>query len=267
MSATLAISNLTVQYSNRTEPAVQDVSFELQRGEISVLIGPNGSGKSTLIKALLGLIDYEGDVTIFGQPVASQYGNIGYVPQRFSFDYTFPITVGEFLDISHMHQYEHASDDAKELKHDHDSIEHALDAVQLHETRSQLLSDLSGGQLQRVLLARALLNEPELLILDEPEAGIDVGAEQTFYDVLQDLVKEQGVTVLLASHELDVVYGYADQVLCLNKRLVCSGKPGAVLNQETFEELYGHGVRVYGHSCDNKHGHHHDHHQEEHGRD
>ncbi len=246
MSAALSISNLTVQYNSRAHPAVEDVSFAVERGSISALIGPNGSGKSSLIKAVLGLVKYEGKIEVFGASVEEQYGNIGYVPQRFSFDHTFPITVSEFLDISHMHEYE------QDISHRHDSIDHVLDVVQLHDTQDHLLSDLSGGQLQRVLLARALIHEPELLVLDEPEAGIDVGAEQTFYDVLDDLVQEQQVTVLLASHELDVVYGYADQVICLHRRLVCAGTPGEALKQETFEKLYGHGIRHYEHACDHR---------------
>jgi ABC-type Mn2+/Zn2+ transport system ATPase subunit len=245
MSA-IDIRNLTVQYSQRAHPAVDQVSFQVERGQIAVIIGPNGSGKSSLIKALLGLLDYEGAVRLFDQPSVEQYGNIGYVPQRFSFDYTFPITVEEFLNISHLHEYEHS---AEESDHAHDSIEHVLERVKLDDTRHRLLADLSGGQLQRVLLARALINEPDLLVLDEPEAGIDVGAEQTLYDVLEELARRSGVTVLLSSHELDVVYSHADQVLCLNRRLVCSGRPGEVLSQDTFEQLYGRGLRVYEHGC------------------
>jgi zinc transport system ATP-binding protein len=109
------------------------------------------------------------------------------------------------------------------------------------------LTALSGGELQRVLLARAFVHKPKLLILDEPEAGIDVGGEQTLYELLTDLVKKEGLTILTASHELDVVFEFTDQVVCLNRKLICKGKPKEVLNQSTFMKMYGKHISFYAH--------------------
>ncbi|QQS39476.1 metal ABC transporter ATP-binding protein [Candidatus Woesebacteria bacterium] len=234
----LQIDNLTVKYPGYAYHAVENVSFQVEENTINALIGPNGSGKSTVIKAILGLLEYEGTIQVFGKNVNEVYSNIGFVPQRFTFDPTFPITVGEFVAFSLMSLKKNV------IK---EKIKKTLERVDAYQLITQKLSSLSGGQLQRVLLARALINDPKLLILDEPEAGVDVGGEQTFYDLIESLVKKQKVTALIASHELDVVFTYASQVICLNKTLLCSGKPQEVLDRETFENLYGRDLKFYGH--------------------
>lgn len=238
MNPALLVTNLTVMYPGYTHAAVEDVSFEVREHSITALIGPNGSGKTTVLKAVLGLLEFEGEIRVFGKPVSQMYQTIGYVPQRFSFDPTFPITVSEFVSLAHVRS-------AGEGSEAH--VRHTLDSVNAESLEQRKLSTLSGGQLQRVLLARALVNDPTLLLLDEPEAGVDVGGEQTFYDLIEKLVERRQVTALIASHELDVVYAYAQQVICLNRRMLCSGKPRDVLNQETFEKLYGRGLKFYGH--------------------
>lgn len=236
----LTISNLTVIYPMRSDPAIEDVFFTIAPGTITMLIGPNGSGKSTVMKAILDLVPFSGEIRVFGKHVQDAYHEIGYVPQRFSFDEQFPITVDEFLNIS-VSQY--ISDNGK-LR---ESINRALDEVGALGLRTQKLSSLSGGQIQRVILARAIAHRPKLLLLDEPESGIDVGGEQTFYDLVQRLVEEDGMAALVASHELDIVYTYANQVICINKRMFCSGVPREVLNQDMFSNLYGRNLRFYGH--------------------
>ncbi len=236
----LSISNLTVTYPSRRHPAIEDIFFTVAPGTITMLIGPNGSGKSTVMRAVLDLVAYEGEVRILGKPLHEVYREVGYVPQRFSFDEKFPITVDEFLNVS----VSHYIPDRKQLR---ESIHRALGEVGALGFRTQKLSALSGGQLQRVILARAIAHRPKLLLLDEPESGIDVGGEQTFYDLVQRLVKEEQMAVLVASHELDIVYTYANQVICINKRMFCSGVPREVLNQEMFMDLYGRHLRFYGH--------------------
>jgi len=237
MKHILEVKNVSVQYPYAVESAIEQISFSLKPETITALIGPNGSGKSTLIKAILGLIPYKGTILLDGKPIENSYKEIGYVPQRFSFDTTFPITVSEFISLV----VENRSGDVHEV----------LKQVRMEGKAHSLLSQLSGGQLQRVLLARAIVNNPGILILDEPEAGVDVGGEQTFYTLLEQMVKEKKITVLIATHELDIVYTFAEDVLCLNRVLVCSGPPKQTLNKEMFTELYGRELQFYGH-------HHHD---------
>jgi ABC-type Mn2+/Zn2+ transport system ATPase subunit len=238
--AALLVNNLSVTYPSQSQPAIEDIFFALAPGTITMLIGPNGSGKTTVIKAILELVSYQGDIKVMNKPLHKSYQEIGYVPQRFSFDETFPITVEEFLRLSVFHYI--PQKDALEK-----SIDQTLHEVGAFDLKSRKLSSLSGGQLQRVILARAIAHRPKLLLLDEPESGIDVGGEQTFYDLIQRLVKDEGMAVLVASHELDIVYTYADQVICINRRMFCSGIPREVLNHEMFVDLYGRELKFYGH--------------------
>lgn len=246
MKTALEIENLTVTYPGYTHPAIENISFTVNENSITALVGPNGSGKSTLIKAVLGLIPYSGKILVFGKPVEKMYHGIGYVPQRFSFDPTFPITVEEFVRLV---LYGHGENVAKR------QLSKALSYVDADNLKQRKLSTLSGGQLQRILLARALAHDPKILLLDEPEAGVDVGGEQTFYDLLEKLVKDKKVTAVVASHELDVVYTYAQNVICINRKMFCEGTPKDVLTQEVFTELYGRGLKFYGHTHIKKHKH------------
>lgn len=245
MSSAVKVSDLSITYSGFTHPAINRVSLDIPEGKISALIGPNGSGKSSLMKAILGLVPYKGKIEVFGKPVGELAGQVSYVPQRVSFDLTFPITVAEFI-----HMPETVLKPSVQKKA---VVSEALERVGAPKLENRHLSSLSGGQLQRVLLARALATHPKLLMLDEPEAGVDVGGEQTFYDLVEELVGRDQLTVIVASHELDVVYTYAEHVVCLNQEVVCVGKPQEVLTQQTFEELYGRSLKFYGHA----HRHHH----------
>jgi len=242
--SSLEINDLTIIYPGYAHAAIENVTFSVSEGTIAALIGPNGSGKTSIIRAILGLVDYKGEIKVFGKPIQKSRSLIGYVPQRFSFDPTFPITVFEFISMV-----------LPTAKRSRQLVDEALQYVEGTDLIKRKLSDLSGGQLQRVLLARALVIKPSLLLLDEPEAGIDVGGEQTFYDLMEKLVKDENITALVASHELDIVYAYAQQVICVNRKMLCYGVPKDVLNQETFVELYGRGLKFYGH--ENLHNHKH----------
>ncbi len=235
MKPILEVKDVTVRYPHTTHSAIEDISFELKPDSITALIGPNGSGKSTLLKAILGFVPFTGKIQLNGTTISTQLNKIGYVPQRFSFDTSFPITVHEFLHLACAQK----SFDAE--------INNLMDEVNMNGKDSKLLSSLSGGQLQRILLVRSLLQNPQLLILDEPEAGVDVGGEQSFYTLLQKLVIEKHLTVLIATHELDIVHTFADKVLCINQKLVCTGTPKSVLTQEMFQNLYGQHLKFYGH--------------------
>ncbi|MBN1778628.1 MAG: metal ABC transporter ATP-binding protein [Candidatus Buchananbacteria bacterium] len=229
----LEVKNLSVDFGG--QKILNDLSFAVKKGELVAIIGPNGSGKSTLFKAILDLIDYQGEVKVFGQKVRENYKQIGYVPQRFSFDKGFPLTVGEFLNFS---------SDKKNKKR----INFVLTEVDMDKQQDKLLGQLSGGQLQRVLIARALLNEPKLLLLDEPTAGIDLEGEHDFYQIIEHQNKRHAMTILMISHEVNMVYGFASQVLCLNRDLFCFGHPKEVVTKEVMEKLYGQKVKLTPHS-------------------
>ncbi len=221
------VENLKVVFGSHT--VLSHVSFEITRGQIAAMIGPNGSGKTTLIRAMLGLIPMtHGQVLFDGQPLAHMRTRIGYLPQRFQFDPNFPINVKEYLELS-------GGD------HAHDSFTSKLEEVGLPTSvLKKKLGSLSGGQLQRVLIAQATLHDPAILILDEPSTGIDIVGEKQFYDLIKSQQQLHGTTILLVSHDISVIAKVVDQVICINKRLVCFGPPKSALTQETLSELYGH---------------------------
>jgi zinc transport system ATP-binding protein len=229
MTDAIAVTKLTVRYGDQL--ALDSVSFTVPTRTLAFLVGPNGSGKSSLITALLDLIPYRGTVKILGQSTKAVYHSIGYVPQRFSFDRTIPLTVRELLGLSL--DFCHC----QVGQHD-EQLRRALDNVGVVDLVDRPLSELSGGQLQRVLLARALVHHPKVILLDEPEAGFDRQSEVSLYPLLRQLVTEQGLTVLIASHELDAARRWADQVLVVNGRLVISGPPTKVLTKQTLQEVF-----------------------------
>jgi ABC-type Mn2+/Zn2+ transport system ATPase subunit len=234
----LEVKDVTVWFEGQDRPAVEEVSFALEEGQIAILIGPNGSGKSTLLKAILGLVPFTGDVRVFGAPAAGARRQIGYVPQRLAFDLTLPLTVREAVRMPLLGARGPEVDAA---------FDHFAEALGIADLLDRSLGTLSGGQLKRALLARAMVTSPRLLLLDEPEAGIDVGGEQTLYELLVRLVSHHRLTALICSHELDLVFRYADQVLCLNRRLACVGRPAEVLTAEALASLYGPSTVLYRH--------------------
>jgi ABC-type Mn2+/Zn2+ transport system ATPase subunit len=234
----LAVENLTVRFEGQQRPAVEGVSFTLAEGQIAILIGPNGSGKSTLLRAVLGLVPYEGDVKVFGKPVREAYRELGYVPQRLPFDLTLPLTVREAVRMS----LQGARDGRLEA-----NFRHFTEILGVAPLLDVPLGSLSGGQLKRALIARAMVTNPRLLLLDEPEAEIDIGGEQTLYELLGRLASHHQLAILVCSHELELVYRYAHLVLCLNRRLLCAGPPAEVLTAEAIAGLYGPTTTLYRH--------------------
>jgi ABC-type Mn2+/Zn2+ transport system ATPase subunit len=234
----LVVENLTVRFEGQQRPAVEGVSFAVGAGQIAILIGPNGSGKTTLLRAVLGLVPFEGKVEIFGRPVREAYGDLGYVPQRLPFDLTLPLTVREAVRMP----LQGARDGEVEA-----TFRHFTGVLGIDTLLDAPLGSLSGGQLKRALIARAMVTRPRLLLLDEPEAEIDIGGEQTLYDLLGQLASHHDLAILICSHELELVYRYAHQVLCLNRRLLCAGPPAEVLTAEALAGLYGPTTTVYRH--------------------
>jgi zinc transport system ATP-binding protein len=234
----LEVKDLTVWFEAQERPAVEEVSFSLDEGQIAILIGPNGSGKSTVLRAILGLVPFTGEVRVFGMPAAEARPQIGYVPQRLAFDLTLPLTVEEAVRMPLLGARGPDADS---------SLRHFTDTLGIADLLDKPLGALSGGQLKRAMIARAMVTKPRLLLLDEPEAGIDVGGEQTLYELLQRLVAHHRLTALVCSHDLDLVFRYADQVLCLNRRLQCTGPPAEILTAEALARLYGPATTLYRH--------------------
>lgn len=223
----LGVSNCAVVLDGQT--LLSGVSFTVRKGEALAVIGPNGAGKTLLFKALLGLVPYSG--TIAWRPGL----RIGYVPQKFPVDRTMPLTVREFFLLKAKRFW---FSDPAFLDH----LSHELSLVGLaQDVLERPVGELSGGQLQRLLIGWAMVDHPEVMLFDEPTAGIDVGFEETVYHILQRLQKERNTTVLLISHELNIVYRYADQVLCLNRQMLCHGKPHEVLHPQDLARLFGEG--------------------------
>lgn len=228
----IQVEHLLVSYNGQT--ILNDLNFSIQKGEIVAVVGPNGSGKTTLIRALLGLIPYRGRVLVDQRPIREAINRIGYVPQKFMLDQTIPITVGEFLKIA----FKKVS-----LR----KIKHALLEVDMIQHGETPIGTLSGGQFQRVLIARALLNEPSILFLDEATNEVDVLGTKSFYDIIRHLNRVHKTTVILVSHEISMVYKFADQIICLNRDLICFGKPKDTITKEVLEKLYGQDIRFQEH--------------------
>ncbi|MEK7506608.1 MAG: metal ABC transporter ATP-binding protein, partial [Patescibacteria group bacterium] len=233
----LKVANLSVEFDGHR--VLDGVSFSVKPGEVLAVVGPNGAGKSVMFRALLGLIPYSGDVD--WQPGV----NIGYVPQKLAIERALPLTVKEFL------HFKSGDTDEKEILQ-------ALESVGIktavsnqshleHHILNRRLSMLSGGEFQRVLIAWSLLGNPDILLFDEPTAGVDIGGEETIYNLLRQLHDQRDLTIILISHDLNIVYKYANQVICLNQKIVCSGIPSQVLNSESLAALYGEEATVYHH--------------------
>ena len=230
----LEINNLTVCLGGIN--ILENISFNLEKGEVAALVGPNGAGKSTLIKAVLDLVSYDGEIKVLGKKSrGKKLSKIGYVPQYFSFDLEFPLTVNEFLSFN------------PKLKQSQE-IDKVLKEVEMFKYKHHRLAKLSGGQKQRVLIAQAILSDPELLLLDEPTTGIDASGEKGFYEIIEHLNKVHDTAIVMSSHELSMVYKYADKVLCLNQKMYCSGDPSKAITKEVLENLYGKNTELKPHS-------------------
>jgi ABC-type Mn2+/Zn2+ transport system ATPase subunit len=243
----LSVENLCVKANGRH--LIENITFSVDAGRIVAIIGPNGAGKTTLIKAILGLIHYDtGAVYMFGNLIrnVNSHLRVGYVPQRLEFDRTFPLTVAELLGFTLPPVYSLSLlTDRREKR----KIADLLEIVGATELIGRSIGSLSGGELQRVMIAKAIVNDPRILFLDEPASGVDIEGQERFHDLVVRLNREKGMTVILISHDLNVVYRFADEVLCLNRRLVCSGRPAEALTDDVIKSVYGEMMGGYIHSC------------------
>jgi zinc transport system ATP-binding protein len=241
----IELEHVTVRYQDLV--ALEEISFRVTSGEFVALIGPNGSGKTTLIKTILGLVKPAcGAVRLFGKPpgqLNGEWKRVGYVPQLAQIDARFPIRV---LDVVLMGRYGRLGLIRRPGPGDRAAARRALEQVGMADLAGRPIGRLSGGQRQRVLVARALANEPELLLLDEPTTGVDVGTSEGLFDLL-NVLHHQGMTILVVSHDVGVVAQHVDQVACINRRLVAHGRPEEVLSGEVVECMYGPQAALVGH--------------------
>jgi zinc transport system ATP-binding protein len=225
----LQIVNLRVTL--RRKAIIRDLTFEVNQGDCLAIIGPNGSGKSVLLNLLMGLLPHEGEVRW------SPKARLGYVPQRVAADRQLPMRASDLLAAK-----------AAFLKLTAADVRRVCDEVGLtSEMVSSPIGTLSGGQLQKALIGFALLGRPNVLLFDEPTASLDEITEERIYELLHTLQAEKGITMILVSHDLSVVYRYANKVLCLSRGKPCLGAPREILTPEMLEELYGAPPRYYQH--------------------
>ncbi|RLC35347.1 MAG: metal ABC transporter ATP-binding protein [Candidatus Nealsonbacteria bacterium] len=221
----LEVKNLNVILAG--EEIIKNLSFEVKEGEVLTILGPNGAGKTVLLKTLLGVLPYQGEISW------KQGIKIGYVPQRLPFIKDIPMSVSDFFKLK-----ETLQEETKEI----------LNSVGFKENfLNKKIGELSSGQFQRILVAWALVKNPNVLLFDEPTTGIDIGGEETIYTLLARLKEKRNLTILLVTHDLSVVYKFSNFVVCLNKCPICQGEPKEVLTLEVLQKLYGEEVKFYEH--------------------
>jgi len=218
MQPLVSIKNIAVEYNH--QKVLENISFSIEMGKIITLLGPNGAGKSTLVKLVLGLLQPSK-----GQIIRKPNLTIGYVPQKLKLDTTLPLTVKRFIQLN------------RDISNN--DIENILHLVKGSNLIHKTMHQLSGGEMQRVLLAQALIKKPELLILDEPTQGVDVNGQISLYNLIANAKKQFDCAVLMVSHDLHLVMAKTDEVICLNKQICCVGTPALVSNDPEFIALFG----------------------------
>ncbi|UDG79721.1 zinc ABC transporter ATP-binding protein ZnuC [Candidatus Steffania adelgidicola] len=236
MTNLVSIQHVFVTFNKRS--VLHDISFTLRQGEILTLLGPNGAGKSTLVQVVLGLV-----IPDTGILRRQSKLRVGYVPQKIYLDPTLPLTVERFMRLR-----------PGVKKSD---VKPALAQVKTQHLNNEPMQKLSGGEMQRVLLARALLNSPELLVLDEPTQGVDINGQVALYDLIDNIRRTIGCGILMVSHDLHLVMATTDEVLCLNHHICCSGTPQVVSAHPDFIAMFGQSgaakLTIYRHHHDHRH--------------
>lgn len=236
----VSVEHLTVSYG--PVPALLDISFSVASGQLVGIIGPNGSGKSTLIKSILGFVKADfGEVKLFGKSAEHAKGTVAYVPQRGAVDWDFPVTV---RDVALMGRYSKTPWWKDLSKEDHKLADDALEMVRMSEFKHRQIGQLSGGQQQRVFMARAIAQDSDLLLLDEPFAGVDAATERAILDVLRQ-TREAGKTTLVVHHDLATAAEYFDKLILLKQRMFGFGPPENILQPELLAEVYEGTLRVF----------------------
>ncbi len=237
-----------VSFSYGSILVLKDVSLNVQQGDFLAIIGPNGSGKTTLVKVILGLLKpSSGEVQILQKPVEefTAWQKIGYVPQKAThFDPFFPVSVREVVAMGLL-----SSGKSPRLtkREEELAIRKALEHVSMDRFKSWRIGNLSGGQQQRIFIARAIVNEPHLLFLDEPTTGVDAETQEHFYDMVDNLNKKEGITIVLVTHDIGIVNRHVNKVACINQRLVYHGTHAEFCRSEAFKEMIAGGNHLVSH--------------------
>lgn len=238
MSNILEIDNLTANYG--TTQVLKNISFNVENGDFVGLAGPNGAGKTTLIKAILGLLPIvSGSIKLFSKSIADfdEWGSIGYLPQKSStLNALFPATVREVIGLGLLSQKKWP----KQIKSaDQQKISQILKELEITELKDKLLSELSGGQQQKVLLARALVSKPKLLIFDEPSTALDPESRESFFHLLQTLNAKEKIAIILITHDTGVIGQYAEKLLYIDKSLIYFGKFSDFCQSDKMNNYFG----------------------------
>lgn len=229
MNLLLEVKNLSVEFK-KGKKILDHVSFEVKKGEMISLIGLNGTGKSTLLKAIVGLVKPTSGT------VVKHTDKIFYIPQKSDLDTSFPLTVKEFSELFGSKNY----------------ADYLLQTGMQKFLKSRV-GDLSGGEYQRVLIALALSQQPDLLLLDEPTSGVDIAGEESFYQLVHDIRQQYGLSIILVSHNIHLVVKNADKVLCLAGHLCCTGSPKEMQDNKEFQMIFGKYLQPYIHHHDHTH--------------
>lgn len=246
MSSHPVVETKDINLSWNGHKILENINIKISAGEMVGVIGPNGAGKTTLLRIILGLIKpTRGEVRIFGFPpekLGKLRDKIGYMPQRPLFKNFFPLST---LDVVTMGGFTRSFLGKPRSRLQREKARSSLEKVGLLSLESKPFAELSGGQQQRAFLARALCKDPLLLILDEPNAGLDLPSQQRFYSLLKELQESCGITVVIVSHDLAVISGFASQLICINRTMHVHGSPLEVLNSPNLEEAYRCEVDVF----------------------
>jgi zinc transport system ATP-binding protein len=261
----LEINNLSVRYDGHN--AVDRINFSVMEGDLLGIVGPNGAGKTTLFRAILGLQNYTGDIKLFGYSGKHYYPLlplIGYVSQKVNFEQNFPATVKEVVSMGilsekKLHKGATLLQNCgycwnriyKKIEKNDDRAIEALKTVGLESLSERRIGELSGGELQRVFIAKALVKDPVLLILDEPVTGVDVETQNKFYNILKKINTENKITIVWSSHDLDAISNLANRVACMNRKLFFHGEKEEFFSNKDL-------LKTYTESAMQMHMHHHD---------
>jgi zinc transport system ATP-binding protein len=217
----LEIENLALAYDNKT--VLDDINISIKRGNVVTILGPNGGGKTSLVKAVAGINkNYTGNI------VLAENTKISYMPQNFSISNLMPITVEYFLLNSF----------SKKLKKNQSTIAEAIELFGIGKILKNQVLEISAGQTQLLLLARCLITEPNLIILDEPVSAMDINARAKFYDIINKIAKKRLVSILMTSHDLNSALPYSDYIICINNTIYCQGKPDEIMKNKSLNEIF-----------------------------
>ncbi len=236
--AIIKLNNVSVSYNSHE--ALKDISFAIEKGDFIALVGPNGAGKTTLVKSIFGLVPINaGDIELFDTPAKkfTNWGKLGYLPQQSStINPLFPATAEEVIELGLLSQKKNPKSITAEDKKSVDAI---VEKLRITDLKKRMLSELSGGQQQKVLLARCLVSKPQLLIFDEPSTALDPDSRDYFFELIKDLNEQDGIAVLLITHDAGFVGKYAEKLLYIDKKIVYFGNFGEFCKSDDMRQFFG----------------------------